>query len=392
MNNRLQALKPLENNEWPLVRDITIPTLQGNARNYTVTEASLQDATCFIGEPAARRLWNENDPSSVQRVLNLLHQIDPQIQLGFKRFRLTHDGLSFRAQLGTNASGRDLTLRVLPEETPSLHELQMPATWRSLLLDQSLLNGGLILVVAPNGQGKTTTASAIIRSRLEQYGGFANTCEDPVELPLQGVWGSGVCMQRPATTTDATRPGEGYYLALLDALRQFPAITGGGTILFVGEIADSQTAAETLKAAANGHLVVATLHAKSAPTAVRRMATLSAGGSDSMDMETVRDLLSDALRGVFYQRLMWQREQTGWSRAQIKGDVLWSEGHTSEVARAIKEGRYDSLHDIVRAQAAMLASSEGASSITGSQVRNVLDSASLASRQPSQTESERVAK
>ncbi len=186
------------------------------------------------------------------------------------------------------------------------------------------------------------------------YGGFANTVEDPIELPLQGVWGKGVCMQRPVDQFESSgaAPGEGYFLALTDTLRQFPAITGGGTILFCGEIRDAQTAAETLKAAINGHLVIATIHAKSEASACRRMATLAAGAKDSADIETVRDLLSEALRGVFYQRLSWRRGDgaTGWSAGEVGGGLLWSESPNSAVAKAIKDGKFDDLHKFSKAQ------------------------------------------
>lgn len=360
MTDRIMALAPLKDDEWSLVRDIIIPINRNQQAQYGVTEAEVQNATCFIGEPKARRLWDPDNPNSLQRVLNLFSELDPILQLGYSRIRISVDGMSFRAQVGRNAEGEDLTLRALPHETPSLNDLRMPRTWRALLLDQSLLDGGLVLVVAPNGQGKTTTASSTVRTRLETFGGLANTCEDPVELPLQGVWGDGVCMQRPAVTPGENgvdrnmSPGEAYHRSLQDALRQFPAITGGGTILFVGEILDAQTAAETLKAASNGHLVVATLHAKSVTAAVRRMATLCAGSQDGMDMETVRDLMADSLRGVFHQRLVWAREGEGWSRAEVKGNVLWNEKWDSPVGKAIRGGQFDSLHDISKRQDAEL--------------------------------------
>lgn len=367
----VENLRPLTLEEWPLVRDITIPISREDAGGLSVTEGLLTQAVANIGEPAARRLWDENNRELLNKLFKLFSQAENQMQLGNKRFRLDLDGLSFRAQLGHNSESLDLTLRVLPDHTPHLNDLRMPCTWRALMMDQGLLNGGLILVAAPNGQGKTTTISAVVRSRLEMFAGFANTCEDPVELPLQQVWGEGVCVQR-SVDDGSGDPGEGYYRALLDTLRQFPAISGGGTILMVGEIRDAQTAAETLKAAANGHLVVATIHARSTASAVRRLVTLCAGGRDNMDVDTVRDLLADSLRGVFLQRLLWRNNGAGWGRAEIQGDVLWSEEQSSAVGKAITDGNYNALAACSKSQTAALTPLNSNERVTGSEVRNAL--------------------
>lgn len=351
MTDKLEMLKP---EEWGRVRDITIPLIRNENAGTVSNEGDIHNAICFTGEPNAKRLYDPSEPESLQRLISIFCKVDGWLSLGHRKFKIDEGGLAFRAQVGRHATGEDLQLRVLPEDVPTLHQLHLPDVWRALMMDPDLLNGGLILITATNGQGKTTTSSAIVRSRLEMYGGFANTVEDPIELPLQGVWGKGVCMQRPVDQfeSDGLPPGEGYFRALTDTLRQFPAISGGGTILFCGEIRDAQTAAETLKAAINGHLVIATIHAKSEASACRRMATLAAGAKDSADIETVRDLLAEAMRAVFYQRLSWSRdeERTGWDRGQVGGGLLWSDGPGSKVAQAIREGKFDALHAFAKAQ------------------------------------------
>lgn len=375
MQNMIEKLDTLKPEDWDRVRDITIPLVTREEAGTRSVEGDIEHAICFTGEPVAKRLYDPNAPESLKRLISIFCKVDSWLSLGHRKFKIDQDGLAFRAQVGKHAHGEDLQLRVLPQTVPTLDLLRLPDVWRALMMDPDLLNGGLILITATNGQGKTTTSSAIVRSRLEMYGGFANTVEDPVELPLQGIWGKGVCMQRPVDQfeTEGVAPGEGYFLALTDTLRQFPAITGGGTILFCGEIRDAQTAAETLKAAINGHLVIATIHAKSEASACRRMATLAAGAKDSADIETVRDLLSEALRGVFYQRLSWRREGsvTGWDRGEVGGGLLWSESPNSNVAKAIKEGKFDDLHKFAKAQNQALNPLIGQKP-SGSQVRSEL--------------------
>lgn len=370
---RLDNLDPITSEEWPRIRDITIPMTASGADGSSTLELLLEQAVCFTGSPQARRLENPEDPALARRLFSLYAKVEPNIQLGIRRFRVDTGDMSFRCQLGENATHKDIQLRVLPSEVPALSDLDMPATWRAMMLDQSLLNGGLVLITAPNGQGKTTTASAIIRSRLERFSGLANTCEDPIELPLQGAWGKGLCYQRPANEAgDDDAPGEGYHRALLDALRQFPAITGGGTMLFVGEIRDGRTAAETLKAASNGHLVVATIHARSPVGAIRRMVTLASSNADGMDPDTVRDTLAENLRGVFYQRLNWQKSGSGWSAAQVRGEVLWSEKPDSSLAKAIRTARYDAIGELSKTQTQRLNPLEGREQVSGDEVRKAL--------------------
>lgn len=370
---RIDNLVPITASEWPRIRDITIPMSITGSEGSTTMELLIDHAVCFTGSPEARRMENPDDPGVGNRLFSLCARIEPHIQLGTRRFKVEINGMAFRCQLGENATHQDIQLRVLPSDVPALDDLNIPAAWRALMMDQSLLNGGLLLVTAPNGQGKTTTASAIVRSRLERYAGLANTCEDPIELPLQGTWGRGLCYQRPANTRDDdANPGEGYHRALIDALRQFPAISGGGTILFVGEIRDGRTAAETLKAASNGHLVVATVHARSAAGAVRRMATLATSNTDGMDPDTVRDTLAENLRGIFYQRLLWQKEGEGWGAAQVRGEVLWSEKPDSNLAKAIRAGQFSTIHDIAKAQTSRLLPLEAAASVSSDQARSAL--------------------
>lgn len=350
MINGIDKLKPLKNEDWHKVRDISIPIHK--PAGSSAYEADIKGALCFAGSPHAMRLCDTENSASIVRAVEVMRQANVHLSKGHHRFRLDVENMSFRVQLGNNASSQDLQLRVLPQECPSVHDLDLPPPWRALVMDEALLMGGLILITAPNGQGKTTSASAIVRSRLEAFGGMANTIEDPIELPLQHAWGEGgVCYQRPVTTpSNASNSGEGYYMALFDALRQFPAISGGGTILFVGEIRDAKTAAETLKAAANGHLVIATMHGKSVETSIRRMMTLSSDASEGMEPANVREMLSECLRMVINQRLFWKLEGEGWSAAKVKGDLVWSRGYESPVANAIRRNSMDALTAIANSQ------------------------------------------
>ena len=346
-------LPALTTEKWASVRDISIP-LKRTEREGNGYRAELAQATCFTGGAHALRFCNMADAESMERATRIAQAVTENVNKGRRRFRMELEGRVFRAQLGVNSHDHDVQIRVLPAQAPTLADMKMPPVWRSLLLSEHLLNGGLVLITAPNGQGKTTTASAIVSSRLKAFGGMANTVEDPIELPLQGVWGNGLCIQRPAdTAVEEVEPGQGYYRALIEALRQFPAMSGGGTMLFVGEIRDATTAAETLKAAASGHLVLATMHANSSEAAVRRMLTLSADARNGLDLFNAREMLASSLRAVFNQRLSWRNDGAGWGAASVVGELLWSEDSETAVAESILSASLGNLHAAGRRQASV---------------------------------------
>jgi len=363
-------LPPLKLEEWPRVRDIVLPIekdVGGDA--MTLSSTLVEAGFCFVGELGARRLWNPDNAALCEKMGPIIMAAHERVSAGAQRFRIDHDGLAFRAQMGRNAQGHDVSLRVLPPECPTILQLNLPPQVRPLLLSRTLEDGGLILIVGPFGQGKTTTASALVRSRLEVFGGYGLTVEDPCELPLQGVWGKGVCIQRPVEQIDPYEaPGDAFFRALIGTLRQFPAIPYG-TMLMVGEIQDSRTAIETLKAAVNGHLVIATLHARSAVDAIRRMSALCSGGRDNLDNDTARDMLAAALRGVWYQRLSWLNQGEGWSRGELTGSLLW---RNDPIMRAIRAGNFDALTECAKKQRDALSAAPSGRPMSAEDVERLL--------------------
>jgi twitching motility protein PilT len=77
------------------------------------------------------------------------------------------------------------------------------------------------------------------------------------------------------------------------ALREDP------DVILVGELRDLETIRLALTAAETGHLVLATLHASSAPQSVDRLVDVFPAGEKDM----VRVMLSESLQGVVAQTL-----------------------------------------------------------------------------------------
>lgn len=201
-------------------------------------------------------------------------------------FAIRCKDVAYRASTLTSMREKVYVLRRFPSEIPKLSSLGFHTSYVQNFLTPGLT--GLLIVAGAFGQGKTTTASSIIDARLEKFGGVAVTIEDPPEMPLEGKHGEGVCYQ-----TWVDQGGFG------DACRQ--AARWAPSIIYIGEIRDSETASEALRASINGRLVVGTTHADSVPMAIERIYSLANGAAGSA--EDVASLLGNGLVGVLHQRL-----------------------------------------------------------------------------------------
>lgn len=115
---------------------------------------------------------------------------------------------------------------------------------------------GLILFAGKMGSGKTTTMHYMLQTYLQDK--LVLTIEDPVEI-VQAAF-----MQLEVNDL----AGMSYEQLLRVALRHHPEV------LVIGEIRDQATAECAIKAALSGHLVLATIHAKSTQDIAARLITL----------------------------------------------------------------------------------------------------------------------
>lgn len=175
--------------------------------------------------------------------------------------------------------GEDVTCRILDRERNLLPLEQLGLSAQELRTVQQALDAssGLIAVTGPTGVGKTTTLYAILR-QLANGKRKINTLEDPIEYALAGVRQSQVDYR-----ADLDFPK-----MLRNVLRQGP------DVIMIGEIRDEETAETAVRAANSGHLVLATLHASTAPDAVQSLRSLNIHPY----------FLSMALRAVISQRLV----------------------------------------------------------------------------------------
>jgi len=139
---------------------------------------------------------------------------------------------------------------------------------------------GTILLTGPAGAGKTTTLYAALEQIRQERRSIASICtiEDPVEHEIAGI------------NQTEVRPESGLTFAagLRTLLRQDPEV------IMIGEIRDPETAAIAIRAGLTGHLVLSTVHARSAAGVFARL----------IDMDVEPFLVASSVTGVVAQRLV----------------------------------------------------------------------------------------
>lgn len=148
------------------------------------------------------------------------------------------------------------SIRILPDMPPPLQSLQLPAP----LDDLTELPHGLVIVCGPTGSGKSTTLASLAQDVLRRRSVMLISLEDPVEYVLRPGPRGSLVRQR-----EVGRDVRDFPTGLRDALREDP------DVLLIGEMRDAESIALTLTAAETGHLVLASLHSRSAASAVDRM-------------------------------------------------------------------------------------------------------------------------
>lgn len=240
----------------------------------------------------------EADVLSAETTKNLIYSILTEKQkMVFEKKLVLELALSlpnignFRVSILHQLKGIGAVFRVVPARVPGFEELGLPRILQSLLL----LNHGLILVTGPTGSGKSTTLAAMVDYINTYRACNIITIEDPIEFVFDSKKSIFSQLQVGRDTTD-------FASALRSSLRQDP------NVIMLGELRDLETMRLALTAAETGHLVLATLHASSAPIAISRFTEVF----PSRERNMVRNLLSETIQAVICQTLV---KKTGGGRA-----------------------------------------------------------------------------
>lgn len=248
-------------------------------------------------------------------------------ETGREEFPVRCRDVAYRASVLNSINEVIFVLRRIPAKIPTPEELSIHPAYVEMLMRSGLT--GLFVVAGPFGQGKTTSVASMMAARLSKFGGVGVTVEDPPEMPLEGQHGEGVCYQ--------TAVEDGKFLEACRKTARFAP-----TIIFIGEIRDSDTAVEALRASINGSLVMCTVHADSVSMAIERLYSLANVAIASPD--DTSSTLANGLLAVMHQRLEGEPRKP-------KLEFLWlGDPETQGVRNTIRLRRFEQIGNEVHLQ------------------------------------------
>ena len=180
-------------------------------------------------------------------------------------------------------SGGAIVLRLISLEIPTIDSLRLPEVLKNVILKSQ----GLILVTGPTGSGKSTTVAAMIDHLNQMEQKHVVTIEDPIEF----IHPSKKCLVSQREVGLHTHE---FQQALRAVLREDP------DVILIGEMRDRVTINTALQAAQTGHLVLGTLHTRSAINAINRLLNMY----PPEEQQAMRIQICDSLVAVIAQLLL----------------------------------------------------------------------------------------
>ena len=232
--------------------------------------------------------------------LDITDRLRPQD--GKARVQVRDAAYDLRVSTIPAAGAEKCVIRILDSDASvRLEDLNVPAYELARLRRLMAYREGILVVTGPTGSGKTSTLYGALRELAD---GEINimTVEDPIEYELPSV----------TQTQVETKQGLTFASALRSILRQDP------DVILVGEIRDRETAETAAQAAMTGHLVLTTVHANDAVSAVPRL----------VDLGLQHSIIASTLRGTMAQRLI--RQVCSDCAEEIQGELTPEEARLAE--------------------------------------------------------------
>ena len=290
-----------------IVGEVPLLRLEGELRRMALpvlVPAALEQCLAGWLDDEQRRHWMSGDELDLALVVPALGR--------------------FRVNLFRQRNGPGASMRLIPARVPSLDELDLNEVFQAIASNRD----GLVLIGGPTGSGKSSTLAALVDQLNREYALHIITLEDPVEFIHQG-------QRSLVNQREIGRDSRDFAQGLRSALRQDP------DVIMVGELRDLESIRLALRAAETGHLVLATVHTRSAVNSIDRLVEVFAAEEKPL----VRAMLADSLRLVVAQNLI---RCVGGGRVAAR-EVLVV---TSAVRNLIREGRMAQIYSLMQVGAA----------------------------------------
>jgi twitching motility protein PilT len=232
-----------------------------------------------MGEPVPKEFIE----ASVAQMLTP-HQMEVLKKERQVDFMFEQNGYRLRGNAFFDRHGLSACFRAIMPDIPPFSELGFPQFVEQKLVDSK---DGLVLIVGPTGQGKSTTLASLLQARAIARPQHILTVEDPIEYIIKP--NGSIVRQR-----EIGRDVHTYDDGIMGSLREDP------DVLMIGEIRDKSTMESTLTLAETGHMVLGTLHTNTAVQTINRFL-------DSFTIEQrpqVRSQLASNLSMIISQRLV----------------------------------------------------------------------------------------
>lgn len=215
-----------------------------------------------------------------------------------------------------------MAIRRIPKEIPKLAEIGIPLG----VADALNRNRGLILITGPVGNGKSTTMAAMLGYINNLRCGHILTLEDPLEFVHTNT--KSIFTQR-----EIPKHAKTFREGFKEALRERP------DVIAIGELRDKDTIETCLEGADAGLLMIATMHANNASSAINKFL----GFYSDFESKQKAAQLAESLIAVVSQTLVPSCVE-GRNGSELAYEVLVN---NSQVRQQIAAQQTDKIKDLL---------------------------------------------
>ncbi len=222
----------------------------------------------------------------------------------------------FRANVYQTRGNYAAAFRLIPEDVKSIEDLNLPQITKIF----TKLSQGFVLVVGPNGHGKSTTLASMIDAINHERAEKIVTIEDPIEYIFTPD--RSIIDQREVYFDTFS-----FNRALRSTFRE------NVNVIMVGEMRDYDTISTAVTAAETGHLVFASLHTNNAAQSIERIIDIF----PPEQQRQITSQLANTISGIISMRLI----------PRIKGGLIPATEvliANAAVRNLIREGRIQQLN------------------------------------------------